>query len=294
MMQSLTQWMENAKTMVDDWIHRDIEAMASEPGSVEEAMSYSLLNGGKRLRPLLVLAAGEYLGIAWQNLMDVALAVEYVHTYSLIHDDLPAMDNDDYRRGHLTAHKVFGEARAILAGDALLTEAFAKMSSIDAALFPAQGVVDATQALAQACGRRGLVRGQVRDLAAEHTVITLEALQAIHAQKTAALFQASLRIPALLKGDRQSDQEFEQFGLHFGLAFQIVDDILNVVGDPNKMGKATGTDALLEKATYPRLLGMDEAHSLMMHHVEQAKRVLSGERSPLLIDLLEFAVRRTW
>lgn len=289
-----TRWIEDSRRTIEDWIAREAELLGQRPGSVEEAMSYSLTAGGKRLRPQLVLAAGEYLGIAWERLRGAALAVEYVHTYSLIHDDLPAMDNDDLRRGMPTSHKMFGEAMAILAGDALLTEAFVHMSSLVSERFLAEGVVAATHYLAEAAGRSGLVRGQVQDLAAEHQDISVDALQAIHAKKTAALFQASLAIPALLAGEREAAESLSQFGLYFGLAFQMVDDILNVVGDASRLGKATGTDAGLGKATYPRLLGIEAAKTLLEEHAQDARRTLDAERSGVLLALLQFAVERTW
>ena len=257
-------------------------------------MAYSINAGGKRLRPQLVLAAADYLGIEQERIQDAALAVEYLHTYSLIHDDLPAMDDDDVRRGRPTSHKVFGEAMAILAGDALLTEAFVLMTRLGEAGFAPSGVVRATGQLARAAGRQGLVRGQVQDLAGEHQELSLEALSEIHRNKTAVLFEACLSIPALLVEDPHQVQVLSSFGRHFGLAFQMVDDILNVVGDARQLGKATGTDAGLGKATYPRLLGMDGARALLGEHVRDAKHGLDPKKAEVLEGLLTFAVERTW
>ncbi|MCY0899494.1 MAG: polyprenyl synthetase family protein [Firmicutes bacterium] len=287
-------WMEQARRQVDQWIDQDLASMEVQPGSVEEAMQYSLTAGGKRLRPQLVLAAGEYVGIPWEPLRPVALAVEYVHTYSLIHDDLPAMDNDDFRRGRPTSHKMFGEAMAILAGDALLTEAFVKMAELSTTAFEAGAVLRATHCLAVAAGRQGLIRGQVRDLAAEHQEISVEALRDIHLKKTAALFEACVKMPALLVGRMGDADALGHFGQHFGLAFQMVDDILNVVGDPAVLGKATGTDAGLGKATYPRLVGLDQARVLVDEQSRLALAKLDQARLETLKGILTYAQRRSW
>ena len=287
-------WIVESRRLIDQWILDDVAGMGSEQGSVEEAMQYSLTAGGKRVRPQLVLAGGAYVGIEPDRLKPAALAVEYLHTYSLIHDDLPAMDNDDMRRGRPTSHKVFGEATAILAGDALLTEAFVKMAELYDLGFPAAGVVKAMGTLAQKAGRQGLVRGQIQDLASERQEISVKALQEIHEKKTGALFEASLTIPAQLVGDDQAALQLGRFGRHFGLAFQMVDDILNVVGDAARLGKATGTDAGLGKATYPRLVGIKTARSLLSDHVREALAGLDPARAGLLEGLLRFAAERTW
>ncbi len=287
-------WIVESRRLIDQWILDDVAGMGSEKGSVEEAMQYSLTAGGKRVRPQLVLAGGAYVGIEPDRLKPAALAVEYLHTYSLIHDDLPAMDNDDMRRGRPTSHKVFGEATAILAGDALLTEAFVKMAELYDLGFPASGVVKAMGTLVYKAGRQGLVRGQIQDLASERQEISVKALQEIHEKKTGALFEASLTIPAQLVGDDQAAFELGRFGRHFGLAFQMVDDILNVVGDAARLGKATGTDAGLGKATYPRLVGIKTARSLLSEHVREALAGLDPARAGLLDGLLRFAAERTW
>lgn len=292
---NIDDWMQTARAATEQWIAQDFRAMDPHPGSVEEAMHYSLAAGGKRLRPLLVLAAGEYVGIGdWVRLQAAALAVEYLHTYSLIHDDLPAMDDDDLRRGRATSHKVFGEAMAILAGDALLTEAFSKMMTLTEAGFGADGVVRASRRLADNAGRRGLVAGQVKDLAAEQREIDAEALREIHLQKTASLIEAAVTIPALLLGDGAAEQHLVHYGRLFGLAFQMVDDILNVVGDSGQMGKATGTDAGRGKATYPRLLGLDKARAMLREISQLAVQQLDPQRGAVLIGLMVYAVDRTW
>ncbi|MCY0881530.1 MAG: polyprenyl synthetase family protein, partial [Firmicutes bacterium] len=200
----IAQWLKQTRRQIDEWIDAAFPVASLEPGSVEEVMRYSLRAGGKRLRPQLILASAAYCGEDFEKFRDIALAIEYVHTYSLIHDDLPAMDNDDLRRGHLTAHKQFTEALAILAGDALLTEAFVKMGQA-AKDFSAKSVVEATGVLAEAAGPRGLIRGQVLDLAAEHHILSVEDLAQIHRLKTGALFVASVRLPAILTGNRAAD-----------------------------------------------------------------------------------------
>ncbi len=287
-------WMEESRSTIDQWIEADFPGQPDGSQSIEAAMRYSLLAGGKRLRPQLVLASGAYLGIVPKRLRPACLAVEYLHTYSLIHDDLPSMDNDDWRRGMATSHKVFGEALAILAGDALLTEAFAKMSELVTLGFSPPKVVSATQLLAHRAGRRGLVQGQVLDLAAENRDISVDALQEIHRLKTAALIEACVAIPAVLVGDRQSEEALLHYGRYFGLAFQMVDDILNVVGDATELGKATGTDAGLGKATYPRLVGMERAQAVLWQYEKEALTRLDIARGPLLSGLLTFAMDRKW
>lgn len=289
----IQQWLQETREIIEQWINEDSVCRVAQPGAVEEAMRYSLLAGGKRLRPQLVLASTLYLGLPADTFRDAALAVEYIHTYSLIHDDLPAMDNDDLRRGRPTAHKMFPEAMAILSGDALLTEAFVKMGTIQTA--KAEDVLRATVYLARAAGREGLIRGQVLDLAAERQDVELGELQNIHRHKTGALFKAALVIPAILSGNEREQQALLDFGEHFGLAFQIVDDILNVVGDPAAMGKNIGTDSALGKATYPSLVGLDQARRLADDHRIRAKIAIgSGPQSDILRRLVDFAVDRQW
>lgn len=293
---SVGGWLDETRSLIEAWIEADLPCEDAKSGSVEEAMRYSLLANGKRLRPQLVLAGGEYLGHPLEDFRQSALAVEYLHTYSLIHDDLPAMDNDDWRRGKPTSHRVFGEAMAILAGDALLTEAFRKMA--DPGLcqkFDAEQVLKAVALLGQAAGRTGLIEGQVKDLASEGQRLELGALTDLHRKKTGALIVACLRIPAILVGDPQAEARLTEFGNHLGLAFQIVDDILNEIGDSRKMGKATGTDRILGKATYPQLVGMQQARELVLQHRDMAHRALGkSSEASLLRELIDFTVDRQW
>jgi len=289
---SFDEWKTRTESLIDHWIKGLVAKWSVRPGSVEEAMRYSLLAGGKRLRPLLVLAAAAYLDQEPERFAPVALAVELIHTYSLIHDDLPAMDDDDWRRGQPTSHKVFGEAMAILAGDALLTEAFSVYAETLDQGFDPERVLSGLHLLAYAAGRDGLIRGQVEDLQAEHQPVTLAQLEAIHRRKTGALFRAAVVLPAVLSGDIEAKPALEAYGEHFGLAFQIVDDILNVIGDQKTMGKATGTDQVHGKATYPSLVGLAEAKRLAEAHRDQAARAIAGPRGEPLLGLLRLAVER--
>lgn len=290
----IAAWLTMTRQLVDTWIKEDIASMDVQAGSVEEAMSYALQAGGKRIRPQLMLAAADYVGLAWERIHPAALAIEYLHTYSLIHDDLPAMDNDELRRGKPTTHKVFGEAMAILAGDALLTEAFGKMALLAEQGFPPHLVVAAMDRLAGAAGRTGLVRGQVQDLAAENKAVDLDWLENIQLLKTGAIFTAALAIPSILAEDHENVDALTAFGQHFGLVFQMVDDVLNVIGDSKLLGKATGTDASRGKATYPRLMSLEEVNKLIDTHVEAAKRELDGPKKDILVGLVDFARDRSW
>jgi geranylgeranyl diphosphate synthase type II len=226
-------------------------------------MHYSLFAGGKRLRPILTLAAAEAAGGRTRDALPLACSFELIHTYSLIHDDLPAMDNDDCRRGRPTLHKVFGEDIAILAGDALLTEAFhlladrKRMPDI-----PADRLLDAAREIAEAAGYRGMVGGQVQDIRAEGKKVELQTLYAIHRCKTGALLRVSLRAGAILAGaGDEALADLSEYGGKIGLAFQIADDILNVEGDPALLGKGTGSDAARGKITFPALLGIEASRA---------------------------------
>jgi len=265
---------------------------------VTEAMHYSLFAGGKRLRPILCLAGAEAVGGNVGEAMPVACALEMIHTYSLIHDDLPAMDDDDLRRGQPTSHKKFDEATAILAGDGLLTEAF-RITAEAAAKFPGRETVllEVIHLIAQAAGYQGMVGGQMLDLMAEGRKITHKELETIHRMKTGALLTAAVRAGGLVGGgDRQEVTLLTNFGEKFGLAFQITDDILDVEGDAAEMGKTAGADAKRQKATYPALLGPDQAKAWARKIVESAVAEIEplGERAAPLRELAHYLlVRRT-
>jgi geranylgeranyl diphosphate synthase type II len=235
-------------------------------------MRYSLFAGGKRIRPILALAAAEAVGNPPPSVLAIASSLELIHTYSLIHDDLPAMDNDDYRRGKLTNHKVYGEAMAILAGDALLTLAFELCSRPDLMerLDP-QRQVQILYELAVGSGHLGMVGGQVLDIQAENKDIDLAALQTIHAHKTGMLIRAAVRMGAIAScASADQLQHLTGFAEDIGLAFQIADDVLNVTGTREQLGKNAMTDAQRGKKTYPAFYGVDGARSLADQCIERA------------------------
>jgi geranylgeranyl diphosphate synthase, type II len=263
------------------------------PEALRDAMSYSLLAGGKRLRPLLTLLACEAAGGPIEAAMPAACAIEMVHTYSLIHDDLPAMDDDDLRRGIPTCHVKFGEARAILAGDALLTLAFEIIArDVNPPATAAACCVD----LANAAGAVGMVGGQEADLAAEDTgVANVEELEAIHRRKTGRLLCAALTMGGRIGGaDAEALAHLERYGTNVGLAFQIVDDLLDIVGEQSKMGKGVRKDATHGKLTYPSLLGVEESRERARALVAQACCSVAafGERRRHLEALARFVVER--
>jgi geranylgeranyl diphosphate synthase, type II len=265
---------------------------------VVEAMHYSLFAGGKRLRPILCLAGAEAVGADMSEALPVACALEMIHTYSLIHDDLPAMDDDDLRRGRSTCHKQFDEATAILAGDGLLTEAFRIMGESAPQFSGREAVLlEIMEFIATAAGYRGMVGGQMLDLLAEGRHISIKELETIHRLKTGALLTASVRCGALAGGGgRQEVTMLSGFGEKFGLAFQVTDDILDVEGDSLEMGKTAGADAKRRKATYPALLGLDQAKVWARRLVEGAVAEVEplGERAAPLQELARYLlVRRT-
>jgi geranylgeranyl diphosphate synthase type II len=248
------------------------------PDRLLQAMTYSLMAGGKRFRSVLCVAAAEALGGRLEDVLPAACALEMIHTYSLIHDDLPAMDDDAMRRGQPTCHKAFDEATAILAGDALLTLAFQTLSSVESD--NAEQAVKwlyAIQLISQAAGYCGMIQGQMLDMGSEGSRLTLNELKSMHRLKTGALIQVSLQCGAQLVGVNFSQiQALESYARHIGLAFQVTDDILNVEGDPAIMGKAVGTDKLRHKSTYPSLLGLGESKTFAADLIEDALQALES------------------
>ena len=261
--------------------------------TLRESMSYSLMAGGKRLRPVLLMAAADAVGADGTKFLPVACALEMIHTYSLIHDDLPAMDNDDYRRGKLTNHKVYGDGIAILAGDALLTLAFTViLRQKDAAPEALLRVVDE---ISRAAGAEGMVGGQVLDIKAENRSISMEELRRVHMGKTGALFHAALRSGAILAGaTEQQLAALTAYADHFGLAFQITDDILDVIGSAEEIGKPVGSDAKNHKSTYVSLTSLSEARDLARRTVAEALDALSifGAEAEFLRELVSYLVNR--
>lgn len=245
------------------------------PETLHKAMRYSLFAGGKRLRPILAMAACEAVGGRPEDALDVACALECIHTYSLVHDDLPALDNDDMRRGRPTCHKVFGEAVAIMAGDALLTVAFAILSRADG---PDAGrALGAVAEISRAAGSNGMIGGQVVDIESEGKDIAFPVLEYIHIHKTGKLILASVRAGAIMAGpDAAQMQSLTRYGEAAGLAFQIADDILDVEGSSVDLGKATGGDAKKGKATYPAVIGLEESKKRADELVQRAAASLDG------------------
>jgi geranylgeranyl diphosphate synthase, type II len=265
------------------------------PDKIYEAMRYSLLAGGKRLRPILTIASCELLGGNAQIALPTACAMEMIHTMSLIHDDLPAMDNDDYRRGKLTNHKVYGEDIAILAGDGLLAYAFEYMAKASSGV-PIERVLQAVIHLAKASGAAGLVGGQVVDLESEgNPAVTLETLAYIHAHKTGALLESCVVCGGIIAGGKEADlQRLSTYAQNIGLAFQIIDDILDITATSEELGKSAGKDLQAEKATYPKLLGIEESQRRAEELVKSAKAELSvyGTAAQPLQALADFITSR--
>ena len=271
----LTVYIDNKNQQINVALEKILHAsIPSEP--IVEAMKYSLMAGGKRIRPVLCLAAAEAVGGKLQAVLPAACALEMVHTYSLIHDDLPAMDNDDLRRGKPTCHVAFDEATAILAGDALLTLAFQVLSSVQSTTGnQASGWLKVIHIISTAAGYRGMIRGQMLDMAAEGQHLTVDELKSMHALKTGALIEASLLCGALLAGARKRQMDIlKTYARSIGLAFQVTDDILNVEGNPKIMGKAVGTDELREKSTYPAILGLERSRQFAKNLVDEALQAL--------------------
>jgi geranylgeranyl diphosphate synthase type II len=251
---------------------------SERPDRLLEAMTYSLMAGGKRFRSVLCVAAAEAVGGELEDVLPAACALEMVHTYSLIHDDLPAMDDDDLRRGQPTCHKAFDEATAILAGDALLTLAFQTLSSI-AAGRNQQDVkwLRVIQLISHAAGYCGMIQGQMLDITSEGSQLTLNELKSMHRLKTGALIEVSSRCGAeLVDANSSQIQLLESYAQYIGLAFQVTDDILNVEGDPAIMGKAVGTDKLRQKSTYPSLLGLEESKTFARKLIVNALQALGS------------------
>lgn len=289
----LKEMWESRKKLVESHLEKELREATPLDKTLEEAMAYSLLAGGKRLRPILLMAAADAVGTDGTRFVTTGCAIEMIHTYSLIHDDLPAMDNDDYRRGKLTNHKVYGAGMATLAGDALLTLSFEVM-------LRQQGVSDAVRLavvreMSQAAGRDGMVGGQAIDLESEGQEIPLERLRQMHLGKTGALFRAAIRSGALLAGAKTEQlAALTRYAEAFGLAFQITDDILDVTGDEATIGKPIGSDERNHKSTYVTLLSLERAQRLAEETVAQGIAALQpfGDEADFLRELLRSLLGR--
>lgn len=273
----LKQYLTDKKEAVDSFFHSYFKEQR-EPPVLQQAMAYSLFAGGKRIRPILALASYEACGGNPAEIVPYASTLELVHTYSLIHDDLPAMDNDDLRRGKPTNHKIYGEAIAILAGDALLTEAFSILS--DPSLSSTVKVADLLRSLreiALASGLNGMVAGQTQDILSENLEPDHETLKFIHMHKTAALIRASVMMGPILYGSSKGILDtLSEYGNNIGLAFQIIDDILDIEGDEKELGKTTGSDERANKMTYPSLFGLEESRDIAKKLIFSALSSLSS------------------
>jgi len=292
---NIADYLAEKKLAVDECLARLLPAESEAPPTIHGAMRYSLFAGGKRVRPILVLAVGESLGGTRETLLHLGAAIEMIHTYSLIHDDLPALDNDDLRRGRPTCHKVFGEAMAILAGDALMTRAYQVLAELPE-------VQDATRLaiireIAYATGTvEGMIGGQVADLQAEGRPIDAGVLEYIHRSKTGALLTACIRSAALAAGaNGQQLAALTGFGNRIGLAFQIVDDILDMTASSEELGKTPGKDQKVKKATYPALYGLQASRRQAQELIAAAVAAIAdlGDRAEPLRELARFVYSRT-
>jgi geranylgeranyl diphosphate synthase type II len=293
----LKTYLGRRAALVDNALDALLPAEDTLPANLHKAMRYSVFAGGKRIRPILALAACEAVGGNPEQALPVACALEMVHTYSLIHDDLPAMDDDDFRRGRPTNHKVFGEATAILAGDALLTQAFVLLSSPAAfEHIPADVSLRILHTIARCSGSMGMVGGQIVDMESEGKQVEFPLLEYIHTRKTGALILASIQCGGLVGGaDAESLKALTEYAEAAGLAFQIADDILDIVGEQAELGKDVGSDQARGKATYPSLLGMSAARERAQELKVLAIRALAplGESAEPLTEIACYIVDRS-
>lgn len=265
----------------------------SYPETIAKGMEYAILNGGKRLRPFLLFATLELLNENIKKGVKSAIALEMIHSYSLVHDDLPALDNDDYRRGKLTTHKVFGEAEGILIGDSLLTYAFYVLSQKNLELLSSKQIVKIISKTSEYAGINGMIGGQMIDIESENKKIDLETLKYIHSHKTGKLIKLPIEIACII-ADLEKDKKeiLEEYADLIGIAFQVKDDILDVEGTFEDLGKPVGSDVDLHKATYPSILGMEESKKILNNTVEKAKEIIKTkfgeEKGKVLISLADF------
>jgi len=269
----------------------------SYPETIAKGMEYAVLNGGKRLRPFLLFATLELLNQNINKGVKSAIALEMIHSYSLVHDDLPALDNDDYRRGKLTTHKVFGEAEGILIGDSLLTYAFYVLSQKNLELLSSEQIVNIISKTSEYSGINGMIGGQMIDIQSENKKIDLETLKYIHSHKTGKLIKLPIEIACIIANLEKNKREIlEEYADLIGIAFQVKDDILDVEGNFEDLGKPVGSDIDLHKATYPSILGMEESKKILNDTVEKAKEIIKNnfgeEKGKILISLADFIKNR--
>ena len=288
------EWFKEKVSIVDEYLGQIIEVKENPQKIIYQAVNYSLLSGGKRLRPVLFLGAYELFRDDLKKALPFACAMEMIHTYSLIHDDLPAMDNDDYRRGKLSNHKKFGEARAILAGDALLNKAFE--TGLDAAInLKDINAIKALKLIADSSGTEGMIGGQVIDIDGENKISSIEELKYMYSLKTGAIIKSSVTAGATLAGATENEIKLlENYAEKIGIAFQIMDDILDVTSTQEKLGKLIGSDAANNKTTYLTFKNTDEARKDVEKFTEEAIGSLSvfGNRAIYLIELAKYLTNR--
>jgi len=289
----LQEFLERSTASVNAALDRFLPTEKTKPATIHKAMRYSLFAGGKRMRPALVLASAQACGGRDADALPMACAVECIHTYSLVHDDLPAMDNDDYRRGKLTNHKVYGEGIAILAGDALLTQAFEIIAQAKASpRYPHRELV---LELARASGSLQLIAGQVADLEGEGRKTSAAQLKYIHERKTSALLCCSARLGGMSANCSPAQlRALTDFGYHVGLAFQVIDDILDVTQTSEKLGKTAGKDTKAQKATYPSIVGLERSRKIATQLTNRAFAALKpfGGKAAALEGLAEYLLKR--
>jgi len=292
---NLKAYLKSRQKKIDRALERYLPGQNVRPPTIHKAMRYSLFAGGKRLRPILCLAAAETCGGKIDHALPLACALECIHTYSLVHDDLPSMDNDDFRRGRPTCHKVFGDGIAVLAGDALLTIAFEIVSR--AKFSSRYNMSILLREIAVAAGSRKLIAGQVADLEAEGRKIDMTGLRYIHENKTAAILTTSVRLGAMSAGAGPKQlAAITKFGRSLGLAFQIIDDILDVTQTTEKLGKSAGKDVAAKKATYPAVIGLEQSRVEARLLTRQAHNALSifGEKAEMLHVLANYLLEREY
>ena len=277
-------------------LKKELEEL-SYPETIAKGMEYAILNGGKRLRPFLLFVTLELLNEDINKGVKSAIALEMIHSYSLVHDDLPALDNDDYRRGKLTTHKVFGEAEGILIGDSLLTYAFYVLSQKNLEFLSSEQIVKIISKTSEYAGINGMIGGQMIDIQSEDKKIDLETLKYIHSHKTGKLIKLPIEIACIIANVEKDKREFlEEYADLIGIAFQVKDDILDVEGTFEELGKPVGSDIDLHKATYPSILGMEESKKILNDTVEKAKEIIKNKfgekKGEILISLADFIKNR--
>lgn len=292
----LKEYLKEKKELIEKTIDSYLREF-SYPHVIAEGMRYAVLNGGKRIRPVLILMTLDILGKDETLGLPSGAALEMIHSYSLVHDDLPALDNDDYRRGKLTTHKKFGEAQGILIGDSLLTHAFNVLTEKNEGVISDKKIVEIVKLTSSYAGINGMIGGQTVDVESEGKKIDMETLKYIHKNKTGKLLRLPIEIGCVI-GDASKEirEKLEEYADLIGLAFQIKDDILDVEGDFEKLGKPVGSDAELEKSTYPSLIGMEESKKLLDETLEKSKKIIadnfSEEKGKILIELADFIGKR--